>query len=88
MAAYLGKRPLYKRLKHCALAMSLSYLPGWEEPVASDHELKLIRDNFTIKFPERGRIVDPVPDFSALHERHCAKWDVLFISASHLHQGR
>lgn len=35
--------------------------------MASDHELKLIRDNFTAKFPERGRFVDPVPEFSALH---------------------
>lgn len=67
LAAYLGKRPLYKRLKHRALAMGLSYLPGWEESVASDHELNLIRDNFTVKFPERGRFVDPVPEFSALH---------------------
>src|SRR5690606_30088161 len=67
LAAYRGKRPLYKRLKHRALAKGLSYLPGWEESVASDHELKLIRDNFTVKFPERGRFVDPVPEFSALH---------------------
>lgn len=67
LAAYLGNRPLYKRLKHRALVMGLSYLPGWEESVASDHELNLIRDNFTVKFPERGRFVDPVPEFSALH---------------------
>lgn len=67
LAAYLGKRPLYKRLKHRALAMGLSYLPGWEESVAFDDELSLIRDNFTVKFPERGRFVDPVPAFSALH---------------------
>lgn len=67
LAAYLSKRPLYKRLKHRALVMGLSYLPGWEESVASDHELYLIRDNFTVKFPERGRFVDPVPEFSALH---------------------
>lgn len=67
LAAYLGKRPLYKRLKHRALAMGISYLPGWEESVASDHELKLIRDNFTVKFPERGRFVDPVLELSALH---------------------
>ncbi|PZP20895.1 hypothetical protein [Pseudomonas kuykendallii] len=67
LAAYLGKRPLYKRLKHRALVMGLSYLPGGKESVASDHELKLIRDNFTVKFPERGRFVDPVPELSALH---------------------
>jgi hypothetical protein len=67
LAAYLGKRPLYKRLKHRALTMGLSYLPGWEESVVSDNELNLIRDNFTVKFPERGRFVDPVPEFSALN---------------------
>ncbi|WP_374438334.1 hypothetical protein [Pseudomonas panipatensis] len=63
LAAYLGSRPVYKRLKHRALAMDLSYLPGWEESVATAHELTLIRDNFTVKFPERGRFVDPVPEF-------------------------
>lgn len=67
LAAYLGKRPLYKRLKHRALVMGVSYLPGWEESVASDNELNLIRNNFTLKFPERGRFVDPMPEFSALH---------------------
>lgn len=67
LAAYQGDRPLYKRLKHRALVMDLSYLPGWDESVATAHELKMIRDNFMVKFPERGRFVDPAPEFSTLH---------------------
>lgn len=57
LAAYLGDRPLYKRLKHRALAMSLSYLPGGEISVAMEKELDMIRENFMVKFPERGRFV-------------------------------
>lgn len=67
LAAYLGDRPLYKRLKHRALVMDLSWLPGWEESVATAHELKLIRENFTLKFPERGRFVDQVAPLCTLH---------------------
>jgi hypothetical protein len=29
--------------------------------------LKLIRDNFTLKFPERGRFVDQVAPLCTLH---------------------
>ena len=67
LAAYLGNRTLYKRLKHRALVMDLSWLPGWEESVSTAHELKLIRDNFTLKFPERGRFVDPIASLCTLH---------------------
>lgn len=67
LAAYQEDRPLYKRLKHRALAMGLSYLPGWEDSVAAAHELKLIRDNFTVRFPERGRFIDPMRQLSTLH---------------------
>lgn len=67
LAAYLGDRPLYKRLKHRALVMDLSWLPGWEKSVATAHELKLIRDNFTLKFPERGRFVDQGAPLCTLH---------------------
>jgi hypothetical protein len=58
LAAFLGDLPLYKRLKHRALAFDLSFLPGWEESVADAHELKLIRGNFELRFPPRGRFVE------------------------------
>lgn len=58
LAAYLGDLPLYKRLKHRALAFGLSYLPGWEESVADAHELKLIRSNFELRFPPQGHFVE------------------------------
>lgn len=54
LAAYLADLPLYKRLKHRALAFGHSYLPGWEESVADAHELKLIRSNFELHFPPMG----------------------------------
>lgn len=58
LAAYLGDLPLYKRLKHRALAFDLSYLPGWEQSVADAQELKLIRSNFELRFPSRGHFVE------------------------------
>ena len=58
LAAYLGDLPLYKRLKHRALAFGHSYLPGWEQSVADAHELKLIRSNFELRFPPRGHFVE------------------------------
>lgn len=58
LAAYQGDLPLYKRLKHRALAMGLSYLPGWEHSVATAKELAMIRGNFEVKFPARGRFVE------------------------------
>lgn len=67
LAAYQRDRPLYKRLKHRALAMDISYLPGWEDSVAIAKELDMIRDNFTVKFPERGRFIDPMAQLSTLH---------------------
>lgn len=67
LAAYQGNRPLYKRLKHRALAMDLSYLPGWEDSVAIAKELHMIRDNFMVKFPEQGRFIDPMAQLCTLH---------------------
>lgn len=58
LAAYLGDLPLYKRLKHRALAFDLSYLPGWGRSVADVHELKLIQSNFELRFPSRGHFVE------------------------------
>lgn len=58
LTAFLGDLPLYKRLKHRALAFDLSFLPGWEESVADAHELKLIRGNFELRFPPRGHFVE------------------------------
>ena len=51
LAAYLGNLPLYKRLKHRALVMGLSFLPGWDDQVATKHELEAIRGNFERRFP-------------------------------------
>jgi len=55
LAAYLGKLPLYKHLKHRALVMGFSFLPAWDEAVATAQELKMIRGNFEDRFPEHGR---------------------------------
>ncbi len=58
LAAYLGDLPLYKRLKHRALAFDHSYLPGWEQSVADAHELKPIQGSFELRFPPRGHFVE------------------------------
>jgi hypothetical protein len=58
LAAYFGDLPLYKCLKHRALAFDLSFLPSWETSVADVHELKLIRSNFELRFPPRGLFVE------------------------------
>ncbi|SEC73427.1 hypothetical protein SAMN05216205_3118 [Pseudomonas mohnii] len=58
LAAFLGELPLYKRLKHRALAFDHSYFPGWETSVADAHELKLIGSNFELRFPPRGHFVE------------------------------
>lgn len=58
LAAYLGKLPLYKRLKHRALVMGFSFLPAWDKAVATAQELKMIRGNFEDRFPERGRFLE------------------------------
>lgn len=58
LAAYLGKLPLYKRLKHRALVMGFSFLPAWDKAVATAQELTMIRGNFEDRFPERGRFLE------------------------------
>ena len=58
LAAYLGKLPLYKRLKHRALVMGFSFLPAWNKVIATAQELKMIRGNFEDRFPERGRFLE------------------------------
>lgn len=55
LAAYQGALPLYKRLKHRALVMGFSFLPAWDEAIATAQELKMIRDNFEDRFPAHGR---------------------------------
>lgn len=58
LAAYLGKLPLYKRLKHRALVMGFSFLPAWDKAVATAQELRMIRGNFEDRFPEHGRFLE------------------------------
>lgn len=67
LAAYQGNLPLYKRLKHRALVMGFSFLPGWDDQVATRHELKAIRGNFESRFPTRGRFIDGEPQFDIVH---------------------
>ena len=66
LAAHQGLLPLYKRLKHRALVMGLSYLPGWDDSVADTKELKLVRGNFELRFPPRGSFLErPVQRINA-----------------------
>jgi len=58
LAAYLGKLPLYKRLKHRALVMGFSFLPAWNNVVATAEELRMIRGNFEDRFPASGRFLE------------------------------
>lgn len=58
LTAYLGKLPLYKRLKHRALVMGFSFLPAWDKAVATAQELGMIRGNFEDRFPEHGRFLE------------------------------
>ncbi|MNG25754.1 hypothetical protein D3C84_1106540 [compost metagenome] len=58
LAAYQGELPLYKRLKHRALVMRFSFLPAWDEAVATPWELKMIQDNFEDRFPAQGRFLE------------------------------
>lgn len=58
LAANLRKLPLYKRLKHRALTCDLAILPPRQDAVADREELRLIGDNFDLRFPEHGRFVE------------------------------
>jgi len=65
LAAYLRKLALYKRLKHRALVMGFSFLPAWDNAVATAQELEMIRLNFEDRFPKRGRFLE---SRTGLHE--------------------
>lgn len=66
IAAFLGKKPFLKRLKHVGIALGLFRKPE-NGAVLEDWEFDQLAQQLPIRFPAQGRFVESQNDLSAQH---------------------